>query len=472
MATRFDPLAASPSSFMTPVPTRAWVVLIVVSIGQMTTTFAGSALNVGFGVIEEDLGVERTTLAWSISGYAIAAAAFILAAGRAVDRVGGRRVFLWGMAGFAVGSLVSAVAPGAGTLIAGRVIQGLAASAMIPSSLSLALHEFPLQRRSLAVSVWGGMAAVAGAAGPPLGAALIELGSWRLVFVVLVVFSVGVFIIGFVVLTDPPLGRSQGRVDVISGPLASLAVGLLVAALLQSAVWGWGDARVLAALAASPILLAVVGRRSSTHPTPLVDLALLRKRRFVTASSMTTVYNAAATGYWLAAPLFLQTIRDWSILQSGFGIIGTPITHMLVTGPFGRLADQGRHKLLMVIGALMTAGAFGGFAIAVTETSSYWTSILPLTILLGAGTGMAWPVFTSAALIGVEPSQYGQANGLNLTMRQLGAAIGIAVVIAVVGNSGEATLDDFSAAWAMAAIALVSCAAVIAVAYPSRSSAH
>jgi len=320
--------------------------------------------------------------------------------------------------------------------------------------------------------VWGGIAAVAGASGPPLGAALIELGSWRLVFVVLVVFSVGVFIIGFVVLTDPPLGRSQGRVDVISGPLASLAVGLLVAALLQSAVWGWGDARVLAALAASPILLAVVGRRSSTHPTPLVDLPLLRKRRFVTASSMTTVYNAAATGYWLAAPLFLQTIRDWSILQSGFGIIGTPITHMLVTGPFGRLADQGRHKLLMVIGALMTAGAFGGFAIVVTETSSYWTSILPLTILLGAGTGMAWPVFTSAALIGVEPSQYGQANGLNLTMRQLGAAIGIAVVIAVVGNSGEATLDDFSAAWAMAAIALVCCAAVIAVAYPSRSSAH
>ena len=375
------------------------------------------------------------------------------------------------MAGFALGSVVAAMAPGAGVLITGRVIQGLAASAMVPSSLSLALHEFPADRRSLAVGVWGGIAAIAGASGPPLGAALIELGSWRLVFWVLVAFSVAVLIIGFVVLRDPALGSPQGRVDVVSGPLASLAVALLVAALLQSTVWGWGDLRVFAALAASPVLLAVVGWRSSTHPTPLIDLSLLRKRRFVAASSMTTVYNAAATGYWLAAPLFLQSIRGWGVLASGFGIVGTPLTHMMVTGPFGRLADRGRHKLLMVIGVLMTAAAFGGLATFVTETSPYWSSILPFTVLLGAGTGMAWPVFTSAALIGVDPSQYGEANGMNLTMRQLGAALGVAVVIAVVGNSGDANLDDFLTAWAIAGLGLVACAGVITVAYPGVSHA-
>ena len=282
---------------------------------------------------------------------------------------------------------------------------------MIPSSLSLALHEFPLQRRSLAVGVWGGVAAIAGASGPPLGAALIALGGWRTVFVVLTVFSLIVVAFGTRVLRDPPLASVEGRLDLISGPLASLAVGLLIAALLQSTSWGWGDARVLGALVVAPLLLGIVAWRSALHPTPLIDLTILRNRRFVTASTMTTVFNASTNGYWLAAPLFLQTVRGWGVLASGFGIAATPIAHMAVTGPFGRLADRGRHKHLMVGGVCVTAASFAGLALFVTETSSYWSSILPFTVLLGIGTAMAWPVFTSAALIGILPANMARPTG-------------------------------------------------------------
>ena len=252
---------------------RAWLVLGLASAGQMATTFASSALNVGFGVIETDLGVERTTLAWSISGYAIAAAALLLTAGRSADRLGGRRVFLAGIAIFGVGSVVCASAPGVEVLVAGRVIQGLASAALIPSSLTLALQAFPAQRRSLAIGVWGGIAAIAGSSGPPVGAALIELASWRSVFVILAVVSAGVFATGRTVLVDTQRVPERGRLDIWSGPLASIAVGLIIAVLLEGADWGWTGLRSTGALIGAAGLLATVVLRSRRHANPFEDRA-------------------------------------------------------------------------------------------------------------------------------------------------------------------------------------------------------
>jgi EmrB/QacA subfamily drug resistance transporter len=452
------------------IPRRAWAVLALASLGQMQTTFAGSALNVGFPVISEDLMVERTVLAWTITGYSIAAAAFLLSSGRAADRVGGKRVFLWGLAVFTIGAVVAAISPNVGTLIVGRIFQGLGSAAMIPSSLSLALHEFPLERRSLAIGAWGGVAAIAGASGPPLGAALIELGSWRLVFVVGAVIGAATFTVGLRLLANPPKKNRGDRVDLISGPLAAVAVGLVVAALLQSSTWGWNDARIVVALVAAPVLLAAVVWRSRRHPTPLIDLSLFSNRRFVIASTTTTLYNAATAGYWLAAPLFLQTVWGWSVLQSGFGIVGGPLTHIVFARKTGHLADRGRHKSLIIAGTLVTAAGTAGIALAVTETSNYWLTFFPFTLLIGLGGSMAWPVFTSAALLDVDAEKYGQANGMNLTMRQLGGALGIAVVIAAIGNESGAGIDDFRSAWWIATIGLVTCAGVVAWWFPARES--
>ena len=121
----------------------------------------------------------------------------------------------------------------------------------------------------------------------------------------------------------------------------------------------------------------------------------------------------------------------------------------------------------MVGGSLTTGAALAGMALLVTDTSSYWTTILPFTILFGFGSGMAWPVFTSGALLDVPQEKYGQANGMNLTMRQFGAALGVAVIVAVIGNSGSATVDDFRTAWAVLAGVLGFCALVLATIYPT-----
>lgn len=454
------------------IPRRAWVVLALVSFGQMMTTFAGSALNVGFGVIEEDLGVERTTLVWAISGYAIAAAAFLLIAGRIADRIGGKRIFLSGMSLFTLGSLAAAVAPNAELLIAGRVVQGLGSAAMIPSSLSIALQEFPRERRSLAVGAWGGVAAIAGASGPPVGAALIELWSWRLVFIVVIPIGVAIVVVGSRILRDPPRTASSGRLDIISGPLASIAVGLVIVALLQSPIWGWDDPRVVGSLLMAPLLIGLLLWRSATHPTPLIDLSLFANRRFVLASATTTGYNAATAGYWLAAPLFLQSVWGWGVLASGLAIAPGPIVHLMLAGPTGRLADRGVHRELMIAGTFISALGTGGLALFVTEDSTYWLTVLPFTIAMGLGGAFAWPVFTSAALVDIEPEQLGEANGINLTMRQLGAATGVAVVIAVVGNGSNAGPDAFRLAWLIGTIGLLACTATLVWAFPRRSYVH
>jgi EmrB/QacA subfamily drug resistance transporter len=461
-------LTTTARSALPAITRRAWLVLALTSVGQMLTTFAGSALNVGFPVISADLDVERTTLAWTISGYAIAAAALLLAAGRAADRIGGRRVFLGGLGLFTVGSILCALTPNVGVLIGARVLQGMGSAAMIPSSLSIALHEFPRERRSFAVAIWGAVAAIAGASGAPLGALLIELGDWRFVFVLLAVLGLSTMAASLRFLRDPPLRPSTGRVDLVSGPLASAAVGLVIAALLQSDNWGWTDRRVLAALAVAPVLLAIVVVRSRTHPNPLVDLRLFRHRSFVVASSMTTVYNAATGGYWLAAPLFLQTVWGWSVLASGLAIAPGPLVHLTTARWMGHLAEAGYHRLLMIGGTALTACGIGSLALFVTETSSYWTTILPAALVTGLGGAMAWPTFTSAALLDIPADQYGEANGVNLTMRQLGGAMGIAVVITVIGNRSDAQLSSFHAAWTLLAVALLAASLILAWAYPRR----
>ncbi|MGI9624967.1 MAG: MFS transporter, partial [Acidimicrobiales bacterium] len=364
-------------------------------------------------------------------------------------------------------SAFAAVSPSAEVLIVARVVQGLGSAAMIPSSLSLALLAFPATRRSLAVGAWAGVTAIAGASGPPIGAALIQFGSWRLVFLVAIPIGVFTLVVGSRLFSDGALGARPGRLDLVSGPLAAISVGLVVAVLLQSATWGWDDPRVIAALVAAPMLMGLVVYRSARHPTPLLDLDLFRSRRFVVASSMTTLYNAAGSGYWLAAPLFLQLVWGWSVLASGLAIAPTPLTHALLAAPMGRRADSGAHRPLMITGALITMVGMAGLALSTDSTPDYWTEIFPFAILIGVGGAMAWPVFTSGALIDVVPEQYGEANGVNLTMRQLGAALGVAVVIAVIGNESDPGPEPFQAAWALAAAGLLVVAAVVTVFYPA-----
>lgn len=454
------------------IPRRAWVVLGLTATGQALGTYAGSALNVAFPSVLESFDVARSTLGWALSGYSIASASLLLLAGRLSDRISARRVFLTGVAFFGLMCIAAAAAPAVEVLIAARTGQGLATALMVPSSLALALREFPVSRMSMGVAIWGGLAAIAGASSAPISAAVIQLGSWRWVFAALGPAALFVFVLGRRLLLEPERSAAtpdRTPLDVLGAPMGAISVGLIVAILLKGAAWGWTSAAVLSALATAMLLAVGVVARSRTHPAPLLDLSLFRIRRFAAASSLVAVYNMATTGYWFATPVFLQTVWGWSVLESGVAIAAGPVAHLFLASHAGRWADSGNHRLLITSGCAIAAVALAMMAWRLSEDGNYWIDLFPWTVLIGVSGALSWATFTSAALVDVDRERYGQANGISLTVRQMGAALGVAAVIAVIGDSAVASADDFRVAYAVLTGACVLCAVGVAVLYPARA---
>lgn len=454
------------------IPRRAWLVLALTAMGQSLSTYAGSALNVAFPAVQESFEVSRSTLGWVLSGYSIAAAAMLLVAGRLADRISPRLVFLAGLSLFALTSFAAALAPGVGWLIAARTGQGLATAMMVPSSLALALPEFPQSRMSMAVAVWGGLAAISGASAAPISAAVVDLASWRWVFGALGPLALGLSLFGRNFLTERPRvekSGDDGPLDLLGAPMGALAVGLVVAVILKGSVWGWTSALVLGALATGVALAYGVVVRSRSHPAPVLDLSLFSIRRFAVSGSLVAVYNMATTGYWFAAPVFLQEIWGWSILESGLAIAPGPLAHLLFARAGGKWADDGHHKTLLMVGVGLTGIGMALLAWRLTESGNYWTDLFPATVLVGISGALAWATFTSASLVDVDEGRYGQANGVALTVRQMGAALGVAMVIALIGDSTIATANDFRWAFGALTIACATCVVALAALFPSRN---
>jgi len=373
-------------------------------------------------------------------------------------------------------SLAAAAAPVVGVLIAARTGQGMATALMVPSSLALALREFPASRMSMGVAVWGGLAAISGASSAPISAVIIQLGSWRWVFALLGPAALIVLVLVRHVLNEAPsaastAGRPDAPLDVLGAPMGAISVGLVVAVLLKGAAWGWTSTAVIASLVVAVLFAVGVVVRSRTHPAPLLDLSLFKIQRFAAASSLVAVFNMATTGYWFATPVFLQTVWGWSVLESGLAIAAGPIAHLVLARPAGRWADEGHHRVLMISGCGLAAVAFGMITLLLSDDGNYWTDLFPWTVLVGFSGALSWATFTSAALVDVDQERYGQANGISLTVRQMGAALGVAVAIAVIGDSAGASAADFRVAYAVLAGACVVCAAGVAAFYPHRSAA-
>jgi EmrB/QacA subfamily drug resistance transporter len=455
------------SSHTQPITRHAWFVLCTVSVGQMMTTFSGSALNVAFPSMQAGLETSRATLAWTVTGYAIASASLLLVAGGMADRIGGRRIFLIGLSLFALGATCSGLAPSVGLLIAARVIQGFGSALMIPSSITLALLEFPTQRRSIAIAVWGGFAALAGAGGPPIGGALTEYLGWRWIFLGTIPICLSVLVLGLAILPRTPPRSGREPLDLPGAFLAALGAALVVTVMLQGSRWGWTDGLILAGGLLAVLSWSSLVFWSRRHRMPVLDLDVLRNRRFTVASLTFLVFNMATAGYWLAAPLFLQGVWGWSVLGAGLGIIPGPITHALTARPAGRLADRGHHRSLMIAGTLAAAIGMIGISLRLGPTGNYWTDLFPFSIIIGLSGSLGWATFTSSALVDIQPDRYGRANGLSLTLRQFGAAFGIALVIALLGTGATATADDFRRAWIASAICVLLCTAAVVALYPS-----
>ncbi len=449
----------------TPLRGSPRVVLAVTSLAVFIVFLDTTIVNVAFDTISHDFRTTARGLAWVLNAYSLVFAALLVPAGRLADQFGRRRLFVAGLAGFAVTSAACGLAQGTGMLIAARALQAVFAALVVPTSLALLLPEFPPARRSAALGAWGAMGAVAAASGPTLGALLIEAGSWRLVFLINVPICAVAVWLGLRVLREARDPDASGIPDPLGVVLVIAAPGLAALAIVQGPVWGWGSARVLGCLALAAVLLVLFVVRSRVAAQPVVDLALFRVRSYAVANVGTLLFSLAFFATTLANIIFLQTVWGWSVLRTAVAVTPSPVVAALVSPLSGRLADRFGHRVVLVPGALVFAAGLLLYATTIGAHPAYVSEWLPAAILAGAGIGLTLPTLGSAAASSLPPARFGVGSAVNSSFRQLGAVLGVSVFVAVIGTpTRQSALGDFHRVWgviaAVSAVAALVCAGV------------
>jgi NTE family protein len=389
-------------------------------------------VNIAFPDISRSFaGSGRDALSWVLDGYFVVIAALLVPAGGLADRFGHRRIFLLGIASFTTASLLCAVAPTLGLLIAFRVLQGIGAALIAPASLAIVLDSFPLERRSAGVGLWGAAAAAAAAVGPTLGGALVELSDWRLVFLVNLPLGAAILLarrrLPAPAITDSRLPDLPGAAMLAAG-LAAITLGIV-----EGNDWGWTAASTLGSFAVGALLLAAMTFRSPRHPRPIVEPALFAHRSFRIGNLGTLLFAAAFFSLILGNVLFLTTVWGYTVLQAGAATLPGPATSTIVAGPAGRLADRFGHRAVIVPGTI--AFAAGVMILRSAGAEPDWLGLwLPGAILTGIGIGLAFPTLGSAAVRDVPDNRFATASAVNAAFRQVGAVLGTAILVAMVGD--------------------------------------
>jgi EmrB/QacA subfamily drug resistance transporter len=430
--------------------------------GAFLAFLDATIVNIAFPNISSSFsGSGRDALSWVLDGYFVVIAALLVPAGGLADRFGHKRVFLLGVAGFTAASLLCAVAPSLGLLIAFRVVQGIGAAMIAPTSLALVLDAFPPQRRAAGVGLWGAAAAAAAAIGPTLGGALVELSDWRLVFLVNLPLGAAIVLAGSRRLRERPQ-RDSRLPDLPGAGMLALSLALVTLAIVEGNDWGWTAISTLGCFAAAAALLAGVVYRSTRHPRPIVEPELFRHRSFRIGNLGTLLFAAAFFSLILGNVVFLTSIWGYTVLQAGAATLPGPTLSTVVAGPAGKLADRFGHRAVIVPGALFFAA--GVMVLRTAGATPDWLGLwLPGACLTGIGIGLAFPTLGSAAVRDVPDDRFATASAVNAAFRQIGAVLGTAILIAIVGEPAalKAALDVSDDAYLFSVFAALVSGAVV-----------
>lgn len=455
---------ADPAATAAPNPRRG--VFAVTAAGGLLVSLDVSVANALMPAIGADFrGDGRAAVSWVITAYAIVFAATLVPAGRIADRAGRRRTYLGGLAVFALGSVVCGVAPDLPVLVAGRAVQGLGAAAASPASLGLLLAAVGTDRRATYAARWTGAAAVGMTVGPFVGGFLTTLGDWRWAFLVNVPIVAAVAVGAPRALPETPRHPGRRLPDPVGALVLMLSAAAVTLGLTEASEWGLTSVRTLGSIAVGTVLAVAFVRRSGRVADPLLDLALLRHRRVAVAGGMSVLYAAGLFSIVLSFMLFFVGRWGLDLVQAGAGLVPVGLVVVLLTTRVGRLADLVGYRTPIAAGAsLMT----GGLALCAISLSGDHFAVrwLGLAVLLGVGVGLCYPLLAAAAVHGLDQADLAAASALNQSGRQLGAALGVATSVGVLGTSAVPSLGRFHAVWLVAA-GFCALAAVAAVLLPN-----
>ncbi len=420
-------------------------VIGVVAVAVFMASLDLFIVNIAFPQIAKEFaGASLSSLSWVLNAYTVVFAALLIPAGRWSDAVGRKRAFLLGVGIFIAASAVCAGAPSIGFLIGARAVQAGGAALLMPASLGLLLPSFAPKRQHVAIGVWAAVAGVAAAAGPPLGGLLVQ-ASWRWVFLVNVPVGLVTLALGWRSLREIR-HADPVRADLLGAGILTLSIGAAIVAIVKGPDWGWTSAPILGLFVVALAALGSLARRSSTHPAPIVEPELLRVRALRITTLGSLLFFVAFTAMLLASVLFLTEVWHRDILTTGLMIAPGPALAALFAVPGARLGARFGPGPVGAAGAVLFALGGAIWLARLGPTVHYAADYLPSIITGGTGVGLVLPSLTSAAVAALPPARLATGIAVQTTGRQIGSALGVAGLVAVLG-SAPGVANDFAGAW-------------------------
>lgn len=448
---------------------KGWV-LILTSAASFMAALDSLVVTTALSTIRNDLGISMETLQWIVNAYNLSFAVLLLSGAALGDRFGRRRLFVTGIALFVTSSALCALSHGATMLIAGRALQGIGASLLMPLAMALLGAVFPREERAKALGILGGITGLALIAGPVVGGAIADGFAWQWIFWINVPIGL---VIGVLSLIYIPDSRGlAGKLDFVGLMLASGAAFGLVWGLILGNQVGWSDPEVVGSLVTAFALAAAFVRWESYLAEPMLPMQLFRVRAFASGIGASFMFYAAMYGVLFFVAQFFQNVQGCDPLEAGLRMVPWTATLFVFAPLGGRLAGQLGERPLVAAGLLLQTLGMAWIAMIASPNVAYGSLVAPM-VLAGAGVSLAMPAAQAAVINAAAPAEIGKASGAFNMFRFLGGAFGIAALVAVFdrfGNLGSPA--DFSEGFAAAvgtAALMSALAALVALALPARA---
>src|SRR5258708_398287 len=427
---------------------KPWIVVVVLTMGFFMIMLDMTIVNVAIPAMASASGGLNATLdqiLWVLNGYVLVYAVLLITAGRLGDLYGQRNLFAIGLFIFTIASALCGLSQDPNQLIAARILQGVGGALLTPQTLAIITSLFPPERRGAAFGVWGAGAGLATVTGPTLGGAIITYIDWRWIFYINVPVGIATLIATFILVPDLRPGRRHSW-DVLGILVSTMALLGIVFGLIEGERYNWGQIgsygiTIPELIGAGVVLLVVFIVREGFQREPLVPLSLFKERNFAVANWVSATISFGMLSLFLPITIYMQSARGFSALYTGLTLAPMSLTSMVVAPFAGRLADKVGGKYILTAGISLFTVGMGSLAYVAGPTSTWSTFTLP-AIIAGLGMGMTFAPMTTVAMRNISPQLAGAASGVVNTIRQLGAAIGSAVVGAVLQNQLATALHN------------------------------
>jgi EmrB/QacA subfamily drug resistance transporter len=414
--------------------------LVATILGSSIAILDGSVVSVALPSIQRSLGGGLAGQQWVSNAYLLTLGSLILLGGSLGDIFGERRVFAIGVGGFGVTSLLCAVAPTIGLLVAFRALQGIAGALLTPSSLAVIVSTFPERERGPAIGTWTAWGTIAGALGPLVAGVILNVASWRWIFVINLPLVVGcLWLIARAIPKSGPTSTDR-KVDVIGAALCVLGLGGSVYALIEQPRLGWSDPAVAISLIGGVILFVAFLVYESRVSDPMLRLDLFRSRNFAVGNVETLALYGGLSALFFFLVLYLQQVAGYSPLESGLALLPESLVMFALSSRFGALADRLGPRLFMGAGPLI-AGAGMLMLLSFGVRVDYVTEVLPGILTFSLGLSITVAPLTAAILAGVDQDEAGIGSAVNNAVARVAGLIATVAIGALVAAQFSSSLD-------------------------------